>query len=123
MTNDTHPENSMSEPKRALSANGFKDTLPFQALFLTQVQQHAVAGCMRGTNPCLTVSMKAMVTYNLETDLDITNGVWGEIVGIMLDEKEEVTSEEPIHELKRMPAYILVKLAQARLTALHGFSD
>ena len=32
------------------------------------------------------IEMKVMVTFNIETDLDIANGARGEIIKIVLDE-------------------------------------
>src|SRR6267154_4141090 len=36
----------------------------------------------------IAVGMKVVVTFNLETDLDIANGARGELVEIVLDERE-----------------------------------
>lgn len=36
----------------------------------------------------LAIGMKTMVTMNVETDLDITNGARGTIVDIILDQNE-----------------------------------
>jgi hypothetical protein len=46
--------------------------------------------------------MKVMVTFNVETDLDITNGARGEITEIILDERETAFSPTPVNtcELK-----------------------
>lgn len=36
----------------------------------------------------LAIRMQVMVTFNVQTDLDVTNGSWGEIAGIVLDKCE-----------------------------------
>ena len=54
------------------------------------------------------IGMKVMVTENLETDLDVTNGARGTIVGIMLNPKEPPLPNAPIVRLKFLPSYILV---------------
>jgi ATP-dependent exoDNAse (exonuclease V) alpha subunit len=71
----------------------------------------------------LAVGTKVMVTSNLQTDLDITNGARGEIVGIVHNEKEDPLASEAIHVLQNMPAYILIKLARTRMTALPGLPE
>ena len=64
-----------------------------------------------------------MVTKNIETDLDITNGARGEIVDIILDPDEPPIGNDPIVTLKRLPAYILVKMARTRATQLEGLDE
>ncbi|KAJ7246448.1 hypothetical protein C8J57DRAFT_1360503 [Mycena rebaudengoi] len=60
--------------------------------------------------------MKVMVTDNIETDLDLTNGARGEIVDIVLDPDEPPIGDDPIVHLTKLPAYILVKLSRTRAT-------
>lgn len=67
--------------------------------------------------------MKVMVTENIETDLDVTNGARGEIVDIILDVDEPPIGDEPIVTLKELPAYILVKLHCTRATRLEGLNE
>jgi ATP-dependent exoDNAse (exonuclease V) alpha subunit len=55
------------------------------------------------------VGMKVMVTFNLNTSLDIANGARGVITRIVLDSRE-TPSSEPIVELKYPPACVIVKL-------------
>ncbi|KAJ7187076.1 hypothetical protein C8R46DRAFT_1274132, partial [Mycena filopes] len=62
----------------------------------------------------LAIGMKVMVTSNLETDLDLTNGARGEIVDIILHPDEPPVGDEPIVHLQNLPAYILVKLSRTR---------
>ena len=64
----------------------------------------------------IALGMQVMVTDNLETDLDITNGARGEIVGIVLDKDEPPVGDLPIVKLKHLLAYILVKLSRTRAT-------
>jgi len=55
--------------------------------------------------------MKVMVTFNVETDLDIVNSARGEIIKIVLDERETALSASaPIVQLAYQPAYILMKM-------------
>ena len=64
--------------------------------------------------------MKVMVTENIETDLDLTNGARGEIVDIILWHPDEPPIvDAPVVHLKYMPAYILVNLSR-RAAALGG---
>ena len=58
----------------------------------------------------LAIGMRVMVTDNIETDLDITNGVQGEIVDIILDPDEPPIDDSPLIHLRKIPSYILVKL-------------
>ena len=67
--------------------------------------------------------MKVMVTNNVETDLDITNGARGEIVDIILHPDEPPLGDEPVMHLKYPPAYILVKLTRTRATRLEGLEE
>jgi hypothetical protein len=67
--------------------------------------------------------MKVMVTYNLETDLDITNSARGEIVDIVLHPEEPPIGEGPVVTLSRLPAFILVRLARTRIGQLEGLNE
>ncbi|EKM53756.1 uncharacterized protein PHACADRAFT_63613, partial [Phanerochaete carnosa HHB-10118-sp] len=63
----------------------------------------------------IAVGMKVMVTSNVETDLDITNGARGVITDIILHPDEPpIDPSAPIVKLQHLPAYILVKLNQTR---------
>ena len=69
----------------------------------------------------LAKGMKVMVTFNVETDLDVANGARGEIVEIVLDERETAFSPTaPIVELTYPPAYILVKMSRTKAVQLEG---
>ena len=68
----------------------------------------------------LAIGMKVMVTNNLQTDLDITNGARGVITDIILDPDEPELGEGPIVTLKHLPACILVKLSRTRAAQLPG---
>lgn len=61
-----------------------------------------------------------MVTQNVETNLDVTNGARGEIVDIILHPDEPLISDEPVVKLKYLPSYILVKMNRTRATQLDG---
>jgi len=64
--------------------------------------------------------MKVMVTTNVETDLDVTNGTCGEIVDIILHPDEPPVGDGPVVKLKYLPAYIPVKLTRTQATQLDG---
>ena len=64
-----------------------------------------------------------MVTDNIETDLDITNGARGEIVDIIFHPEEVPIGDLPGVHLQYMPSYILVKLTCTRATPLKGLQD
>ncbi|QRV77239.1 ATP-dependent DNA helicase PIF1 [Ceratobasidium sp. AG-Ba] len=69
----------------------------------------------------IAIGMKVMVTTNINTDIDITNGARGEIVGIKLDAHEPPFSPtEPRITLKCAPVYILVWLNRTRVGRLLG---
>ena len=52
-----------------------------------------------------------MVTFNVETDLDITNGARGVIANIILHPDEPpIDPAAPVVSLQELPTYILVKL-------------
>ena len=55
---------------------------------LTLEESFAVATKPKGFQAEIAVGMKVVVTFNLETDLDIANGARGELVEIVLDERE-----------------------------------
>ncbi|KAF8124236.1 hypothetical protein EV363DRAFT_1100690, partial [Boletus edulis] len=59
----------------------------------------------------IAIGMKVMLVYNIETDLNITNGARGEIVKIILNENEKnISLLETIINLEYPPPYILVKM-------------
>ena len=69
----------------------------------------------------LAIGAKVMITDNVETDLDITNGAHGEIVGIVLHEnKPPIDKAKAIVKLRYLPAYILVKFSHTRASHLDG---
>jgi hypothetical protein len=54
--------------------------------------------------------IKVLVTDNVETDLDVTNRVRGEIVDIILHPDKSPPSNKPTVYLKYVLSYVLVKL-------------
>ncbi len=68
----------------------------------------------------LAIGMKVMVTSNLATDLDITNGARGAIHKIILHPDEPSLPDSPLVKLTYLPSYILVKLNRTRATQLSG---
>ena len=71
----------------------------------------------------LSKGMKVLVTDNVETDLDVTNGARGEIVDIILHPDEPPPGDEPIVYLKYVPSYILVKLNRTQASQLDGLDE
>ena len=71
----------------------------------------------------LAIGMKVMVTENVETDLDVTNGAGGEIVGMVLHPDEPLYGDESVVTLKHLPVYILMKLNRTRATQLDGLDE
>lgn len=70
----------------------------------------------------LAIGMKCMVTFNVSTNADITNGARGVVHDIVLRSEEDVERRgRGIVKLKRLPAYVLVKLDRTRAIALPGF--
>lgn len=65
-----------------------------------------------------------MVTQNVETDLDITNGARGTVVDIWLNPDEPAfTGKQPLIKLKYLPVCILVKLDRTRATRLKDLEE
>lgn len=71
----------------------------------------------------LAVGMKAMVTLNVHTDLDVTNGARGEVVGIVLGKDEPDFTQDRVVRLRFPPAYVLFKLDRTRLRPLPGLEE
>ena len=67
--------------------------------------------------------MKIIITENLMTDLDISNGARGEIKDIILHPDEPPIPNEPIVKLKYLPAYLLVRLERTRASRLDGLDS
>ena len=68
----------------------------------------------------LAIGMKVMVTTNIETDLDITNGARGTIADIILHPEEEYDRHAEEIVTTRLPLYLLVKLDWTRTVPLEG---
>jgi len=66
----------------------------------------------------LAIGMKVMVTNNLQTDLDITNGARGVIAGIILNHNEPPLEDGSTIHLKFLPECVLVKLSRTRAATL-----
>ena len=72
----------------------------------------------------LAIGMKVMVTINISTDLDVANGTHGEIVDIVLDEREpRVDPHAATIKLQFPPCYVLVKLERTKATWLEGLPE
>ena len=67
--------------------------------------------------------MRILVTTNVETDLEVTNGARAEIVDIILHPDKPPVSNEPIVRLKYLPAYTLVRLIRTQASPLEGLEE
>ncbi|KAI0261448.1 hypothetical protein BC834DRAFT_790249, partial [Gloeopeniophorella convolvens] len=61
----------------------------------------------------IAIGMKAMITANIETELDVANGARGGVVDAMLDE-DEGTGEGTVVILNKLPRYVLVKMERTK---------
>ncbi|KAI9566423.1 hypothetical protein HD554DRAFT_2115658, partial [Boletus coccyginus] len=57
----------------------------------------------------LSVGMMIMVTFNIETDLDILN-----------EEESQFSMSDPVVRLSHTPAYVLVRMLNTKVTQLEG---
>ena len=64
-----------------------------------------------------------MVTNNLQTDLDITNGARGVITNIILNPDEPPLDEGSVVTLKHLPECVLIKLSRTRVAALPNLKE
>jgi len=64
--------------------------------------------------------MKVMVTCNVETDLDVTNGARGVVVGIIMHANKDQYSDQTEVHLERMPKYVLMQLNRTQASTLAG---
>ena len=74
----------------------------------------------------IAIGMEVMVTFNIDTDLDVANGSCGHITDIILDECEsKVPCEcaELVVELEYLPAFILVKMKHTKAATLDGLEQ
>lgn len=62
--------------------------------------------------------MEVMVTYNVDTDIDVANGARGRIVDIILNEEETADLNRDVVKLDAMPAYILVQMDRTKAPQL-----
>lgn len=70
----------------------------------------------------LAIGAPVMVSLNISTDLDLANGVRGEVEDIILDEREQliVTTETRTFHLRYPPCCVLVKLLRTKAPLLQG---
>ena len=71
----------------------------------------------------LAIGMKVMVTNNLQTDLDITNGARGVVTEIILNPNEPPLGDDSMVTLKYLPECVLVKLSRTRAAALPNLEE
>jgi hypothetical protein len=72
----------------------------------------------------LAVGMKVMVTFNVETNLDVANGARGEVAEIVLDECESnFSSTNAVVELRYLPTYVLIKLKHTKAKVLENLDS
>ena len=58
----------------------------------------------------LAIRAKVIITTNLDTDINITNGAQGHIVGIWADPCEDSEQREAVQDMAYPPSCVLVKL-------------
>ncbi|CAK5284216.1 unnamed protein product [Mycena citricolor] len=68
----------------------------------------------------LAVGMQVLVTSNIETDLDLTNGARGVVQSIILDPEEGSIPNDSVVRLRKLPMFILVKFERTRASTLKG---
>ena len=128
--NEAAVQQHATESRHIVFTAEAEDTIKGQPLTLEQryaaASRHAVKGFGKEDKDGLlesvdmAIGMKVMVTRNVETDLDITNGARGTIVDILLHPEEPViTMLEPRIHLKHLPLCLLVKLDRTRATQLN----
>ena len=71
----------------------------------------------------IAIGMKVMVTSNIATDLDITNGARGTVVDVILNSDEPPMGDDSIVTLKYLPQCVLVKLTHTRAARLEGLDE
>jgi hypothetical protein len=72
----------------------------------------------------IAIGMEVMVTFNIDTDIDVANGSRGYITDIILNESErKVPSTEPVVELEYLPAFVLVKMNHTKAATLDGLEQ
>lgn len=91
---------------------------------LTEPERRAVLSKRESEMPLpdlveLAVGMKVMVTFNIATEIDITNGARGTVYDIILDGETESDGENII-ALNKPPLCVLVKLDRTRAPQLPG---
>ena len=70
------------------------------------------------------VGMKVMVTYNVETELDVANGARGTVVRIITGDPEPTdNSSGHLQQLARPPIYVLVKLWRTKIDRLGDLDE
>jgi len=67
----------------------------------------------------LAIGMQVLVTFNIQTDLDLANGARGSIVGIVLHPEEE-RCDDKVVSLKFPPLCVLVKMDHTRAPRFPG---
>jgi len=68
--------------------------------------------------------MDVMITFNVSTDLDVASGARGNIVKIVLDSREEITSKSSqVMELHYPATYVLFRMIRTKVDALDGLES
>lgn len=67
----------------------------------------------------IAVGMEVMITFNVQTDLDIANGARGRITAVVLHEEEPPIPRGAVEvRLKYQPAYVLVQMHRTKVAEL-----
>ena len=84
-------------------------------------KSHIDRGCLMKEVE-LAIGVPVMVTQNIQTDMDLANGVRGTIEGIVLDEREILITSTETHSIhiQYPPRYVLVKLDHTKIPSFKG---
>ena len=69
----------------------------------------------------LAVGCKVIITTSIDTDMDMSNGVWGQVVHIWADPQEPAgNGESLVHDMQYPPACMFIKMERFRLGEVVG---
>ena len=71
----------------------------------------------------IAIGMKVLVTHNVETNLDITNGARGTITNIVFDIREQHQQCTSTIRLRYLPKYILVRMERTKVYKLSTLEE
>ena len=72
----------------------------------------------------MAIGSKVLITMNTNTDMDMCNGVRGEVVHIWVDSWEEEANEETsVQEMQYPPSCVLIKMDRTWEGQLEGLEE